>query len=223
MRWCGRFVQDRDARERGNHFFQQLQPLDVGFSHASIPFKALQLPALRRAFPGTLTPACLLAGALVLSDLRWNKNTPTALKGNWLKRAFGVDSLALEGNGPPKTAKIVVAEDDVLMRLMLADVLRYEGFQVFEAAKANEAISILKCTPDVDVVISDMRMRGIQDGLTLARYARAHYPSVLLVLASSSLPPLDTTFDACFVKPFSPKEIVTWIKRRLGAARTQSL
>jgi two-component system, response regulator PdtaR len=162
---------------------------------------------------------------MVLSDLRWNKNTPTALKGSvsWLERAFSVDSLALKGHGPPKTAKIVVAEDDVLMRLMLADVLRYEGFQVFEAAEANEAISILECTPDVDVVISDMRMRGIQDGLTLARYARAHCPGVSLVLASSSPPPLDTTFDAFFVKPFSPKEIVTWIKRRLGAARSQSV
>ena len=134
-----------------------------------------------------------------------------------------MDSLALKGHGPPKTAKIVVAEDDVFMRLMLADVLRYEGFQVFEAAEANEAISILECTPDVDVVISDMRMRGIQDGLTLARYARAHCPGVSLVMASSSPPPLETTFDAFFVKPFSPKEIVTWIKRRLGAARSQSV
>lgn len=135
-----------------------------------------------------------------------------------------MDSLASKGHGPPQTAKIVVAEDDVLMRLMLADVLRYEGFQVFEAAGAHEAISILQCTPDVDVVISDMRMRGIQDGLSLARYARAHCPDVSLVLASSDIPSsLDTTFDAFFVKPFSPREIVTWIKRRLATSRSQSV
>ena len=133
-----------------------------------------------------------------------------------------MDSLASKGLAPPKAAKIVVAEDDVLMRLMLADFLRYEGFQVFEAAEAHEAISILECMPDVDVVITDMRMRSVQDGLILARYARAHCPGISLVLASSTKPPLDTTFDAFFVKPFSPKEIATWIKQRLGAARSQS-
>ena len=78
------------------------------------------------------------------------------------------------------------------MRLMLADVLRYAGFQVFEAAEAHEAISILECMSDVDVVITDMRMRSSQDGLNLARYARAHCPGVSLVLASSNPPPLDT-------------------------------
>jgi CheY-like chemotaxis protein len=127
-----------------------------------------------------------------------------------------VNSLAPKAEAPSRAPKIVIAEDEVLLRLMLADVLREQGFQVFEAADAEEAIAILKCTPDVDVVVSDMRMRATLDGLSLASYVRAHCPDVSLVLASAYVQlPLDPTFDAIFMKPFSPEEIAKWIRKRL--------
>ena len=77
------------------------------------------------------------------------------------------------GNVPPKQVKVLFAEDEDLVRLMLADVLREEGFLVFEASDAAEAISTLKPMP-VDVVITDLRMRTIADGLELAAFVRAH-------------------------------------------------
>jgi CheY-like chemotaxis protein len=46
------------------------------------------------------------------------------------------------------------------VRLMMADVLREEGFQVIEVSDAAEAISILKAMP-VDVVITDLRMSAV--------------------------------------------------------------
>ena len=41
---------------------------------------------------------------------------------------------------PPRRLKVLFAEDEVLLRLMLCDVLRESSFQVFEAADAAEAI-----------------------------------------------------------------------------------
>jgi CheY-like chemotaxis protein len=90
-----------------------------------------------------------------------------------------VNGVAPKADWAPQTVKIVIAEDEVLLRLTVADVLRGEGFQVFEAADVDEAISILASTPDVHVVITDMHMQAARDGMRLANYVRARCPGVL--------------------------------------------
>jgi CheY-like chemotaxis protein len=64
---------------------------------------------------------------------------------------------------PSKPVKVLFAEDEVLVRLMMAEALRGEGFQVFEASDGEEGISVLKAMP-VDVVITDLRMSAVADG-----------------------------------------------------------
>jgi CheY-like chemotaxis protein len=107
---------------------------------------------------------------------------------------------------------------------MVADVLRREGFQVFEAASLDEAIGILESVADIDVVIADMHMRTARDGIALADYVRAHCPGVPLVLASGQIPSTleGGTFDAFFPKPYRPEDIVAWIKRRLAGFGTRA-
>ena len=72
----------------------------------------------------------------------------------------------------------------------------------------------------VDVVITDLRMRTIADGLELAAYVRAQCRGVSLVGASAYAPPIteDLTFDAFFIKPYKPEDM-DWIRRRHGSAR----
>jgi two-component system, response regulator PdtaR len=118
----------------------------------------------------------------------------------------------------PVTQRVLVAEDEVLVRLSVAEGLRNEGLEVLEAADAEEAISILK-TLQVDVVITDLYMRTPADGLAVASYVRAHCPGTALVLASAMTPPTNEAsgFDAIFVKPYQTEDIVRWIKRRRPA------
>ena len=106
---------------------------------------------------------------------------------------------------PPRRLKVLFAEDEVLLRLMLCDVLRESGFQVFEAADA-EAIAILRTTP-VDVVITDLHMRVVGDGMEFARHVRAHCPRVSLLLASANAPPISehSPFDAFFINAVSAR------------------
>jgi two-component system, response regulator PdtaR len=119
---------------------------------------------------------------------------------------------------PARTVTVLVAEDEVLQRLMLADVLREHGFQVFEAADPDEAISILRTMP-VDVVITDLHMPAVGDGMQVAKHVRDHCPGVSLLLASAHPPPIDSSpFDAFFMKPYSPDDIVMWIRRRSAAS-----
>ena len=67
--------------------------------------------------------------------------------------------------------KVIVAEDEVLVRLMLADVLREHGFEVLEAVNAAEALSVLRTMP-VDVVILDLHMKVAAEGMLVANYVR---------------------------------------------------
>lgn len=67
--------------------------------------------------------------------------------------------------GDERSPKAIIVEDDVLLRMMVSDVLRSEGFQVLEAATAHSAFLLFKSVPDVSVVISGMRVVGaVEDG-----------------------------------------------------------
>jgi CheY-like chemotaxis protein len=90
--------------------------------------------------------------------------------------------------------KVLFAEDEALVRLMMADVLREEGFQVIEVSDAAEAISILKAMP-VDVVITDLRMSAVAHRSATA-CACLREPSLLLA----------TLFPSTFLRPGSRRD-----------------
>ena len=52
---------------------------------------------------------------------------------------------------------VLVAEDEILLRVMLAQHLRSAGFRVLEASNANEAVEILEAGEKVDVLFTDVR------------------------------------------------------------------
>ena len=52
---------------------------------------------------------------------------------------------------------VLVVEDEVLVRLMIADVIRSAGYEVIEAANADEALDVLAHTRGVSLIISDIR------------------------------------------------------------------
>jgi CheY-like chemotaxis protein len=117
----------------------------------------------------------------------------------------------------PEPVKVLVAEDEVLVRLMVAEVLREAGFRGLEAANADEAIAILK-RMQVDVVVTDLHMRAGKDGLIVANYVREHCPGTPVLLASVQAPLVDgCPFDALFIKPYRPEDIAAWIKRHSTA------
>ena len=74
---------------------------------------------------------------------------------------------------------VLVVEDEVLIRVVIADYLRECGYRVYEAVNASEALAMLQAPEvSVDIVFSDVEMPGDMDGLGLARWVRANKPSV---------------------------------------------
>ncbi|WP_428485407.1 response regulator [Rhodopila sp.] len=79
---------------------------------------------------------------------------------------------------------VLVVEDDMMVRMPIAEYLRDCGYNVLEAGDASEAIAVLDATVPVSLVFSDVRMPGSMDGFGLARWLRSHHPDIPVILTS---------------------------------------
>jgi CheY-like chemotaxis protein len=80
----------------------------------------------------------------------------------------------------PSPLRVVIVEDEPLIRMLLADTLEEAGFAVIEAGRADMALNLLKAkAEEVHVVMTDIHMPGPMTGLDLARHAREHWPWIL--------------------------------------------
>ncbi len=82
-----------------------------------------------------------------------------------------------------RRAKVLVIDDDVAMRDMVACMLETCGLEVQPVADADEALFALQAHP-YDLVVSDIYMPR-RDGFEVARAARRIRPSTSIVLMSS--------------------------------------
>jgi CheY-like chemotaxis protein len=75
---------------------------------------------------------------------------------------------------------VLLVEDEALLRMFTADVLREEGeFKVIEAASADEALKVLEATAkDVQAVVTDVETPGRLDGFTLSRIVKQAWPHI---------------------------------------------
>ena len=65
---------------------------------------------------------------------------------------------------------ILIVEDEAIVRFELIDLFEEEGYRVFAAADADEAIALLDRHGEVRVVLTDIEMPGTMNGLRLAHY-----------------------------------------------------
>ena len=81
---------------------------------------------------------------------------------------------------------ILLAEDEVLLRMMISDHLRSSGFNVLECANGEEARKVIGAGSHIDVVVSDVHMLTRTEGIELAAWLGQHHPSIPVILASGS-------------------------------------
>ncbi|MEH3023920.1 MAG: response regulator [Pseudomonas oryzihabitans] len=86
---------------------------------------------------------------------------------------------------PTVTLLAVVAEDELLLQALVREVLKQEGFNVETFGTADAALQFLELHwQQVNVVVSNVRMPGVIDGIQLARIVADRWSSVPLVLMS---------------------------------------
>jgi CheY-like chemotaxis protein len=116
---------------------------------------------------------------------------------------------------------VLVVEDEVLLRLVIAQYLRDCGYKVIEAAHADEAIAVLS-EPNlpVDVLFSDIEMPGEMDGFGLAQWTRSNRPGVAVILAGSVPRAVNAAATLCeegtLPKPYEPQSVHDRIRRLLA-------
>ncbi len=118
--------------------------------------------------------------------------------------------------GPPK---VLVVEDEMLLRMRAVDIVEDAGFTPIEAVNADEALVILKSRSDVDLLFTDIQMPGSMDGLKLAHAVHERWPSIKIILVSGKLTPTDSerpTDSRFFGKPLEVKQMIAEIQEMIG-------
>jgi DNA-binding NtrC family response regulator len=79
--------------------------------------------------------------------------------------------------------RVLVVEDDVLVRMAITEMLEVAGMATAEAATAEAALDILSTGPSCHAVVSDVSLPGLS-GVELAGAVRARWPSMRIILVS---------------------------------------
>jgi two-component system, response regulator PdtaR len=120
---------------------------------------------------------------------------------------------------------VLLAEDEALVRMMAADVLREEGgFKVVEVVNADEALTVLEATADIRALVTDVEMPGSLNGFTLARVVKQAWPQIGIVVTSGRLAPgpKDLPSGALFFpKPYRPAALVAAVRTVLPSDQTE--
>lgn len=111
---------------------------------------------------------------------------------------------------------ILVVDDEPLIRMSIAAFFEDEGFTVYEAASAEDAVATLETHAEIQIVVTDVQMPGAIDGVKLAHFIRDRWPPTILIVSSGrAAPPLaDLPARSAFVgKPVDLKRLVDEIER----------
>ena len=116
--------------------------------------------------------------------------------------------------------RVVIAEDEAIIRLDLKEILEEEGYEVVgETGRGDEAVDLVR-THHPELAILDIKMPGL-DGLTAAREITGErLAAVLILTAFSQRDLIDQAKEAgalaYLVKPFQKSELLPAMEIALG-------
>ena len=107
--------------------------------------------------------------------------------------------------------RILLVEDDDLIRGNTGEMLKEAGFVVVEAASAEEALMALQTAP-VDVLVTDLNLPGAS-GRELAEKARALRPDAIVIFATGDPGAVANEIDCVVLpKPYNATALASAIR-----------
>jgi CheY-like chemotaxis protein len=117
--------------------------------------------------------------------------------------------------------KILVVDDDEVVRMSLSGVLKHCGFSVTSAANVPDALKLITGPETYDVLLSDLRMPGAGDGLTVVSAMRHANPQAVTLLLTATpqmiaaAQALLQQADEIVAKPVDAASLIETIRQRL--------
>src|SRR5688500_11728578 len=79
--------------------------------------------------------------------------------------------------------RILIVEDEDLMRELLSKILEGENYRIYQAPSGEDALRILQ-DQTIDLILTDLRLKGM-NGLQLLTEARAQDPEIVVVVMTA--------------------------------------
>ena len=120
------------------------------------------------------------------------------------------------------TPRILVVEDEFLIRLTLVEALTDEGFDVVEAESGDEALPLLQSDPSIGILLTDIQLPGKLDGNGLVRRARETRPELPVLFMTGRPDPTAEAAaspnDSFIAKPYTLTDICNAVRRLTAPA-----
>jgi DNA-binding response OmpR family regulator len=117
--------------------------------------------------------------------------------------------------------RVLVVEDDFLIRMTLTESLEAEGYTVLEADSGEAALVQLRADPTICLLMTDMQLSGGLDGEDLVKAVRvenAILPIIYMTGRPDRITVLDPEREIIIGKPYLPSEIVAAARRLIARA-----
>jgi len=119
-----------------------------------------------------------------------------------------------------KRYKILIVDDDEMSALLLNQYVQSIGKHIFQAANGSEAVEISRQHPDIDLILMDLKMPGI-DGVEAAKQIRTFNKDVVIIaqtakaLTSDRVHALEAGLNDFITKPISESDLLECIEKNL--------
>jgi two-component sensor histidine kinase/ActR/RegA family two-component response regulator len=126
----------------------------------------------------------------------------------------------------PEVPKVLIVEDEMMLRMRAVDIVEDAGFSPVEAVSADEALSILESRSDISLLFTDIQMPGSMDGLKLAHAVHDRWPAIKIILVSGQVSPSDAerpSDSRFFGKPLSVEKMVAELQAMVGAGALKTV
>lgn len=117
-------------------------------------------------------------------------------------------------------ARILVVEDEFLIRLTLTEALADEGFVVLESESGDAALPMLLADPSIALLLTDIQLPGALDGRALAQAARNARPGLPILFMTGRPDPTAQAGagpnDRYISKPYTLSDICAAVHSLIG-------
>src|ERR1700684_1897706 len=120
------------------------------------------------------------------------------------------------------TAKVLVVEDEMMLRMRAVDIVEDAGFMPVEAVNADDALAILESRSDIDLLFTDIQMPGSMNGLKLAHAVHERWPAIKIILVSGQVTPTEAekpVNSRFFGKPLEVKKMIAEMQEMIGQGK----